>query len=419
LLYSPIPETLKPLYFIVDYLKGKKVTDKTAYIVGTFDTKEGELLFVRDLIKNQGLNPVTVDIGTSANIKTIEVAAMHPDGIDAVFTGDRGSSVAAMALAFKKFLSTKHDLCGVIGIGGSGGTALISPAFQNLPIGIPKVIVSTMASGNIAPYVGTTDICMIYSITDISGLNPILEQVLSNASHALCGMMKDYYKPEQSSKPVIGMTMFGVTTICVENIKSQLGADNQCLVFHATGTGGRTLEKLVEDGLLKGVIDVTTTEIADHLMGGILSADEGRLDVFINNRIPYIGSCGAIDMVNFGAPSTIPDKYKNRLLYEHNPHVTLMRTTKGENEKMGRWIGNKLNQFKSKSRFLIPLNGFSALDKKGQAFYDPDADQAFVRALEETVSNSNISIIKIPNHINDKKFSTALVEHYNELNKEL
>lgn len=402
------------------------VENHKVYIVGTFDTKEGELLFVRNIIKKQGLIPVTVDIGTAsdnlkcqADIKAIEVAKKHPDGISAVFTGDRGTSVAAMATAFKNYLSTLDDLAGVIGFGGSGGTALISPAFQRLPIGIPKVIVSTMASGNIAPYVDTSDICMIYSITDISGLNPILEQVLSNAAHALSGMVKNYYKPRQSTMPVVGMTMFGVTTICVEGVKLNLAKDNQCLVFHATGTGGRTLEKLVEDGLLNGVIDVTTTEVADHLMGGVLSAGEGRLDVFRKKHIPYIASCGAIDMVNFGAPSTIPDKYKHRLLYKHNPQVTLMRTTKEENERMGQWIGNKLNQFTSPARFMIPLKGFSALDKEGQAFYDPDADEAFIEALENTVSNNNISIIKMSCHINDKEFSSALAANYNELNKEL
>lgn len=400
------------------------MSGKTAYIAGTFDTKEAELLFVRDQIAKTGLNVVTIDLGTSsgfsstkADISAAEVAAMHPSGVDAVFTGDRGTSVAAMADAFKIFLAQRTDLSGVIGFGGSGGTSLISPAFQALPLGIPKVIVSTMASGNIAPYVGTSDICMMYSITDISGLNPILEQVLSNAAHALCGMIRDHYKPKQSEEPVIGMTMFGVTTVCVEAVKSHLELANKCLVFHATGTGGQTLEKLVDNGMLSGVIDVTTTEVADHLMGGILSAGEGRLDSFASANIPYVGSCGAIDMVNFGAPSTIPDKYEGRLFYKHNPQVTLMRTTAEENMEMGKWIGRKLNKFRSPARFIIPLKGFSALDAKGQAFFDPDADAAFISALEDTLTNQNVELVKLSCHINDPEFSAALANHYKELSK--
>ena len=396
---------------------------KTAYIAGTFDTKETELLFVRDLIKKQGLKTITVDLGTScaqknenADISAQEVASMHPEGSDAVFTGDRGTAVAAMSEAFKYFLISKKNLGGVIGFGGSGGTSLISPAFQNLPIGIPKFIVSTVASGNIAPYVGASDICMMYSITDISGLNPILEQVLSNAAHALSGMIANRYIPKQSENPVVGLTMFGVTTTCVEALKKKLEPDNQCLVFHATGTGGKTLEKLVNNGWLSGVLDVTTTEVADHLMGGILSAGEERMDAFINKSIPYVGSCGAIDMVNFGAPATIPECYKDRLFYNHNPQITLMRTTAEENAKMGAWIGNKLNKFKAPARFLIPLKGFSALDGEGQAFFDPVADQAFIKALKDTLSaKSNVTLIKLPYHINDAEFSHALAENYLEL----
>lgn len=401
------------------------MTGKKAYIAGTFDTKEVELLFVRDLIKAQGLETVTVDLGTSdrdnnssADISAEDVAKMHVDGSDAVFTGDRGTAVAAMADAFKNYLTSQNDLGGVIGFGGSGGTALISPAFQALPIGVPKTIVSTVASGNIAPYVGEADINMVYSITDISGLNPILEQVLSNAAHGLAGMIKGRYIPVKSEKPVIGMTMFGVTTVCVEAVKSHLEADNQCLVFHATGTGGRTMEKLVNNGMLSGVIDTTTTEVADHLMGGILSAGEERLDAFINNKIPYVGSCGALDMVNFGAPDTIPEKYANRLFYNHNPQITLMRTTATENDKMGKWIANKLNQFKAPARFLIPLRGFSALDIEGGAFYDQAVDAAFISALEQTLStDNNVTLIKLPCHINDEEFSSALAKNYNELTK--
>lgn len=402
------------------------MVEKIAYVAGTFDTKKEELLFVRNLLKNQGLSVRTIDLGTSkknnntcADISAEQVARHHPNGTSAVFTGDRGTSVSAMATAFKVFLCAQTDVKGIIGFGGSGGTALISPAFQALPIGIPKVIVSTMTSGNIAPYIGTSDICMIYSITDFSGLNPILEQVLLNASNALSGMIKYHYTPDQSTVPVVGMTMFGVTTTCVEGIKTLLEPENKCLVFHATGTGGKTLEKLVDNDLLTGVLDITTTEVADHLMGGILSAGEQRLDIFARSRIPYLGSCGAIDMVNFGAYSTIPKKYEQRLFYKHNPQITLMRTTVDENIKIGNWIGKKLNKFKSDARFLIPMHGFSALDAKGEVFYDNNADMAFINALENTVSNPHVSIVKIPCHINDKAFSTACAEQYNELSRDI
>lgn len=401
------------------------VNVKTAYIAGTFDTKKEELLFVRDLVVDLGLKAVLVDLGTStdrpnevANVSALDVARHHPKGIEAVFTGDRGTAVAAMAEAFKNFLSKQKNLSGVIGFGGSGGTALISPAFQFLPIGIPKVIVSTMASGNIAPYMGTSDISMVYSITDISGLNPILEQVLSNAAHSLCGMIKNHYTPKKSDAPILGMTMFGVTTKCVEAVKTHLEPDHKCLVFHATGTGGQTLEKLVENGLLSGVIDVTTTEVADYLMGGILSAGEGRLNSFIETKIPYVGSCGAIDMVNFGTRSSVPEKYKDRQFYEHNPQITLMRTTAEENEQIGEWIGSKLNQFASPARFLIPTKGFSALDAESQPFYDIDADSAFIKALEQTVSNPDVKIIKLPFHINDAEFSEAIAQYYLEFKRE-
>lgn len=401
----------------------KKVAVNSIYIVGTFDTKSQELLFVRDLLLNKSLNVLTVDLSTTgtrddrANISAHDVANMHPQGTKAVFTDDRGTAVAAMAVAFAEFLSAQTNLSGIIGFGGSGGTALISPAMQALDIGIPKIIVSTMASGNIAPYVGTSDICMIYSVTDISGLNPILEKILSNAAHALYGMTLNDYIPEKSSKPVIGMTMFGVTTTCVEAVKTQLEKDRNCLVFHATGTGGKTLEKLCDGGHLEGVLDITTTEVADHLMGGVLSAGEDRLGAFIRHAIPYVGSCGALDMVNFGAPDTIPEKYKDRLFYEHNPHVTLMRTTDLENAQMGEWVGKKLKKFKSPVRFLIPMKGFSTLDAPGQAFYNEEADAAFIQSLEKTVGD-NVTVIKLPYHINDPEFSAALAENYLELTKE-
>ena len=225
-----------------------------------------------------------------------------------MFTGDRGSAVTEMAIAFERFVMTRRDLGGIISAGGSGGTALATRAMRALPIGIPKVMVSTVASGDVKPYVGPSDICMMHSVTDVSGINSVSERVLSNAAHALAGMITHAGRTATSSqtKPAIGLTMFGVTTPCVQGVTKQLEDRYDCLVFHATGIGGQSMEKLVDSGLLAGVIDATTTEIADEVGGGLLSAGPGRLDAIIRSRIPYVGSCGALDMINFWAMDTVP-----------------------------------------------------------------------------------------------------------------
>jgi uncharacterized protein (UPF0261 family) len=392
---------------------------RAAYVAGTFDTKARELLFLRDAIAEAGLNVITVDLSTSeasasaADIQPAEVASHHRDGAPSVFTGDRGSAVTAMAEAFSAFVKTRGDLAGLISAGGSGATALATPAMQSLPVGVPKVMVSTVASGDVRAYVGPADICMIYSVTDVSGLNRISRTVLANAAHALAGMIGLRRKEEHAARPAIGLTMFGVTTPCVQAAARALEADFDCLVFHATGTGGQSMEKLVDSHLLAGVIDVTTTEIADHLAGGILSAGEGRLDAIIRSSLPYVGSCGALDMVNFAALDTVPAKYKGRNLYIHNPQITLMRTTAEENAQMGRWIGERLNRCEGPVRFLLPEGGVSGLDRPGEAFHDPAADAALFRALEETVRpTANRRLIRLPYHINDAPFAAALVENF-------
>ena len=394
-----------------------------AYIVGTLDTKGAELLYIRDLLAADDVQACVVDVGTGGSarpagvdVSAAEVAAHHPEGADAVLgLEDRGQAVAAMGEALARFLPTRDDIGGVIGAGGSGNTALVSVGMQALPIGVPRVLVSTVASGNVAPYVGPNDITMMYSVVDIAGLNRISRVVLANAAHALAGMMRGE-APAAEDKPAIGLTMFGVTTACVDMVRAALEAHYDCLVFHATGTGGQSMEKLVDSGLVLGCIDSTTTEVCDHLMGGVFSAGEDRLGAFARTGLPYVGSCGALDMVNFGARDSVPTQYEGRTFHIHNPNVTLMRTTADENRAMGEWIGAKLNACQGPVRFLIPERGVSLIDAPGMPFHDPDADAALFEALERTVEQSDARrLIRLPLHINDADFALALVESWNEI----
>jgi uncharacterized protein (UPF0261 family) len=392
-----------------------------AYVVGTCDTKGAELAYVRDLIAAAGVPGVLVDLGTrstggGADVTPQEVAAHHPDGAGAVFGDDRGRAIAAMAEAFARFALSRDDIGGMIGLGGSGGTALVTPAMRALPIGVPKVMVSTVASGNTAPYVGPADISMIYSVTDVAGLNRISRRVLGNAAHALAGMLTHRLPAASDDKPALGLTMFGVTTPCVQQVTAALEGDYDCLVFHATGTGGQSMEKLVDSGLVAGVIDVTTTEVCDLLMGGVFSAGEDRLGAIARSGVPYVGSCGALDMVNFGALETVPAHYRGRNLYVHNPQVTLMRTTPEENRRMGAWIGAKLNACEGEVRFLLPEGGVSLIDAPGQPFHDPTADAALFEALEATVRQTGRRrLVRLPHNLNDPAFAAALVDHFREI----
>ena len=299
-----------------------------------------------------------------------------------------------MAQAFEGWIKRQNGVAGIIAAGGSGGTAMAAPAMRALPIGVPKVLISTVASGDVKAYVGPSDIMMMYSVTDVQGINSISRQVLSNGAQALAGMAKArlaearaaaQQRGAENGLPAIGLTMFGVTTPCVQQVTQQLKADYDCLVFHATGIGGQSMEKLVDFGLSSGVIDVTTTEVCDLMMGGVFPATEDRFGAMIRARQPYVGSVGALDMVTFRAPETVPERYKGRNFYPHNPQVTLMRTTVEENERMGRWIGERLNQMEAPVRFLLPEGGVSALDAPGKAFHDPAANAALFKALEQTV----------------------------------
>lgn len=388
---------------------------KRVYVVGTADTKGEELAFLADAVAATGAAVARIDVGTRnptvpVDVSAEEVAGHHPGGSSAVLSiDDRGTAVAAMAIAFTRFVQSRTDIAGVIGIGGGGGTSIITSGMRALPLGLPKIMVSTLASGDTAPYVDVSDIVMMPSVTDMAGLNRLSRVVLHNAAQAISGMAAKPAGPPDG-RPSIGLTMFGVTTPCVTSIAEQLRSIYDCMVFHATGTGGRTMEKLADSGLLSGVIDITTTEVCDLLFGGVLPATEDRFGAIARTRLPYVGSVGALDMVNFWAPPTIPERYSGRLLYEHNPNVTLMRTTPDESRKIGEWIGTKLSLCDGPVRFLIPEKGVSALDIEGGAFFDAEADAALFEAIERTIKPGDTrSVTRLPMHINDPEFAKAAV----------
>jgi uncharacterized protein (UPF0261 family) len=395
----------------------------TIYAIATMDTKGEELAFVADQIRRAGGTVTTVDVGTK------DAPQVKPDIPREAFASaalghtDRGQAVAAMAVALKDFLLVEHaagKISGVIGLGGTGGTALISPAMRALPVGLPKLLVSTVASGHTAQYVGCSDVTMMYSVTDVAGLNRVSRVILANAARAITGMAA---APTQDSalgnqhSPVVAMTMFGVTTPCVTAVRhamEQRGHD--CLTFHATGTGGQAMEKLVESGLVCGVIDVTTTEVADYIAGGIFPCLPTRFDAILDKRIPFVLSLGALDMVNFGPRESVPAKYEGRQFHIHNPQITLMRTTPEENAAAGRFIAEKLNRSTAPLTLLIPEGGVSLLDAPGQPFWDPQADAALFGELERVlVQTPQRKLRRLPCNINDPAFAAALVEAYQEV----
>ncbi|MEN3269713.1 Tm-1-like ATP-binding domain-containing protein [Pseudonocardia sp.] len=393
-----------------------------AYVIGTYDTKGAELEYAAERLRAAGAEVVTVDVstqrgGSAADVSAEEVASHHPGDVDAVFTGDRGTAVSAMAEALERFIGSRSDVAGVLGLGGSGGTAVITPAMRALPIGIGKIMVSTVASGNVAPYVDASDIAMWYSVTDVAGLNRISRRVIGNAAHALAGIVTNEI-PAAEDRPAVGLTMFGVTTPCVTAVVERLGDTVDPLVFHATGTGGRAMEKLVDDGLVSSVFDISTTEVCDMLVGGVMAATEDRLGAIARTQVPYVGSCGALDMVNFGAPATVPSQFVGRTFYEHNPQVTLMRTTREECVEIARFLARKLNACEGPVRFLLPTGGVSALDAPGQAFWDSEADEALFATLEAEVEQTDQRrVVRLPHHVNDPEFADALVSAWQEVQK--
>ena len=397
-------------------------------VAGTLDTKGDELRFIRDQIAAAGVRVLLVDLSTSgkpspADVPPHHVATYFRGGPNAVFTGDRGAAITAMAAAFEAWIRRQEPVGGIISAGGSGASSLVAPAMRALPIGVPKILISSVASGNVAPYVGPADIMMLYSVTDVAGLNSVSRQILANGAAAMVGMAKARAghvgrdsAARGNAKPAIGLTMFGVTTPCVDAIVDALDDDFECLVFHATGVGGQSMEKLVDSGALSGVIDITTTEVCDLLFGGVLPATEDRFGAIARARIPYIGSCGALDIVNFGPMESVPERYRGRTLQVHNPTVTLMRTTPEENARAGRWIGERLNLMDGPVRFFLPKGGVSALDAPGRPFSDPNADEELFRALDATVrQTSTRRLIRMPEHINDPRFAADVVAEFRRL----
>jgi uncharacterized protein (UPF0261 family) len=397
---------------------------KQAWVAATLDTKADEAEYVCGLLATAGLRVTLADLSTNHVsehrsygrrnlISAAQIAQQHPRGERAVFCGDRGAAIAAMAEAFERFVRSRNDIGGLIGVGGSGGTAMITRGMRALPIGVPKIMVSTMASGNVAGYVGACDITMVYSVTDLAGLNRISRRVLGNAVNALAGMMLGTTQQLKRESPAVGLTMFGVTTACVQQIVQTLNPGFECLVFHATGTGGQSMEKLLDDGHIGGVLDITTTEVCDYLFGGVLACTKDRFGAVARSRAPYVGSCGALDMVNFGEPESVPQKYRGRKFYPHNPQVTLMRTTVEENILQARWIAERLNQCEGEVRFLLPMGGVSALDAPGQPFWDPEADavlfETFTSELKQTERRK---LLRLPHHINDPQFAHVAAGEY-------
>ena len=390
---------------------------KTVAIIGTFDTKAKEFSYVKDEIERLGFNTLMIHTGVYDSLISVDITNQQVlDEVDVDITelirkSDRAYATDMLAkgmqsLLLKLFEAQKFD--GVISLGGSSGTAIATAGMKELPIGIPKVMVSTMTSGDISQYVGTSDIFMMPSIVDIAGLNKISKQIFMNAINALGGMLSDYELDFNEDKPLIAASMFGVTTPVVTQATEILEQHGyEVVIFHATGTGGKAMEDLIRSGYFEGVLDLTTTEWADQLCGGVLSAGESRLDAAIENNIPQVVSLGALDMVNFGPKETVPEQYKNRLLYQHNPSVTLMRTTVEENIKIGNKIAEKLNKADTNTALVIPVKGISAIDKDGEIFYDEKATQALINTIKENL-NSNITIHELDYHINDKTFSNEV-----------
>lgn len=387
------------------------------YVVGTADTKGEELAYLAQLIRDAGQIPVVVDVGIRPATIAVDISARDVAGPDAarMFIDDRGTAVAAMAEAFARFVTRRTDITGIIGIGGSGGTSIVTAGMRQLRIGLPKLMVSTLASGDVAPYVGVSDIVMMPSVTDLAGLNRITRTILGNAAAAIVAMSA---RPSvaNTGRPALGLTMFGVTTPAVTRMADLLAATWEPLIFHATGTGGRTMEALVDSQLISGVLDITTTEVADLLFGGVLPALPGRLDCIARTKVPYVGSLGACDMVNFWASDTVPSRYAGRKFYPHNANVTLMRTNAEECRAIGQWIGRKLSACDGPVRFLIPERGVSALDIEGGAFWNPEADAALFSGIEQSADwTGNRRLIKLPFHINDPAFADAAVAAFREI----
>jgi uncharacterized protein (UPF0261 family) len=391
----------------------------TVVILGTLDTKGRELAYLRDRVRDHGVETLLVDAGVfepqvKPDVARSEVAAAADADVEQLAAaGDRGAAVETMGLGAAAVLLRLHEegrVDGAVGVGGSGNSSIAATALRRLPVGVPKLIVSTLASGDTRPYVGAVDVTMMYSVVDIAGLNEVSERILANAAGAIAGMAKVTVPKGERGKKIIGATMFGVTTPCVTRAGERLEElGYEVLVFHATGTGGQSMEALARGGFLAGVLDITTTELADDLVGGVLSAGPDRLDAAAELGLPQVVSLGALDMVNFGPRETVPPRFEDRILYVHNPTVTLMRTTPDECRELGRRIGRKLSAARGPTALFVPLLGISTIAVEGQPFHDPAADEALLAGLRETLE-PHVEVHRLETDINDPGFADAMVE---------
>lgn len=393
---------------------------KTIAIAGTFDTKGAEYLYVKELIESLGLGTFTIHTGVFeptfkpdiSNAQVAEAAGMDIKTL--VDKKDRALATEVLSKGMEKLvlkLYKQGKFHGIISFGGTGGTSLVTPAMRALPIGVPKVMVSTVASGNTAPYVGASDIIMMPSIVDVAGINSISTKIFTNAVFGIAGMVKFENKKVVDKKPLIAATMFGVTTPCVTAATKYLEKRGyEVLIFHATGIGGQSMEALIAGGFIEGVLDLTTTEWADEIIGGVLNAGPYRLEAAGKNHIPQVVSVGALDMCNFGTYDTIPKKFERRNLYKHNPTVTLMRTNVEENEAIGKKLVEKLNMAKDKTTLMLPLKGISGIDVEGQPFYGVEEDKMLFDTLRNGVNKNSVEVIEMNCAINDVEFAEAAAQ---------
>ncbi len=387
---------------------------KTIALLGAFDTKGSEYKFVRDCILHRGHKTLLIDVGVlgepklAPDVSSREVAEAAGAVIQDLIEGeDRGEAMATMARGVEVLLPRLHAqgrFDGILALGGTGGTSVACAAMRRLPLGVPKVMVSTVAGTDVSGYVGVKDIVMIPSIVDVAGMNRISREVFARAAGAICGMVEARVPPGDD-RPLVVASMFGNTTRCVDDAKSRLEqVGYEVLVFHATGTGGRTMESLIESGQIAGVLDVTTTEWADELVGGVLAAGPARLEAAARHGIPAIVTPGCLDMVNFWAPETVPQKFAGRRFYQHNPNITLMRTTPDECRQLGEILAGKLNGSAGPVTILLPLKGLSVIGAPGGPFWWPEADQALFEALKKNL-RADIPVVEIDANINDEEFS--------------
>ena len=394
-----------------------QIMKKTVVLIGTFDTKGTEYKYVADLFKELGIRVLTINIGIfpssfEGDITADQVARIAGSSQEELINGnDRGAATETMSLGLSRLLPelcSKGFVDGVLSMGGSGGTAMATAGMRAMPMGIPKIMISTMAGGNVQPYVGTSDIIMIPSIVDIAGLNTISRTVFRRGVLIMAGLLgcsRDLRPDKSPSRPSIAATMYGVTTPCVTYAKEYLEQQGyEVIVFHASGNGGRMMEKLIRQGAFSGVLDITTTEWCDQLYGGIMAAGPDRSEAAADCNVPQVVSVGAMDMVTFGPPETVPEYYRNRNLYPHNPMVTIMRTTAEENRELGQVLAGKLNRSKGDTILILPLKGVSAVDAPGKVFHGPEEDRILFDTLRREIHRDKVRLVELDCHINDREF---------------